>query len=298
VQGDSSKRNESRVDVDREIARSASLDLRLSEAIQSIDAIAADLAISSSWALVARSDSDAMFEPEPISDEPVSDAQLETDPERRGLSSQKSLGGERRWRLSNVNVDGSVGAQHPIQLEVTEIGRQGSGISVPEDVHMADHHASLVAESGEFYIVDTGKSKSGVWLRIDPVDGLVLESEDQVSLGSQILVAAREGEIWTLVHYGNDGRIRNTYPVGEAGTFVGRGSGLVLDSSDELLSRRHAQFCLDGDSLRVFDRGSRNGTFVKIRGAALLVHGSEFRIATKSYRLECEANHDNDENRV
>jgi pSer/pThr/pTyr-binding forkhead associated (FHA) protein len=57
------------------------------------------------------------------------------------------------------------------------------------------------------------------------------------------------------------------------------------DAGDEALSRRHARFlCRDG-KLLLFDTGSRNGTFVKVRGAAPLGEGDEFRIETRSFRL-------------
>jgi thioredoxin reductase/pSer/pThr/pTyr-binding forkhead associated (FHA) protein len=190
-----------------------------------------------------------------------------------------------RWRLIELNADGSEGSIHLITNEVTEIGRKGREIAEPDDEHMADHHASLVLESDEYFIADSGEG-SGVWLRIDTPEGVLLESEDQIWVGAQILVAAKERDTWTLVHYGPDGQIRDTYAIGESGIYVGRGSDHELDPSDGLLSRRHAQFCVEDGGLRVYDRGARNGTFVKVSGATAVKHGAEFRISTKGYRLE------------
>lgn len=177
---------------------------------------------------------------------------------------------------------------HPITREVTEIGRRGRDIAVPEDDEMADHHASLVYESGEFFIADSGEG-AGVWVRIASRDGLDLESETQIWLGGQILLAVPQGNTWALLHYGPDGQSRGTIRVGERGIFVGRGTEYELDPSDSLLSRRHAQFRVDGGRLVINDQQSRNGTFVKVSGASPVVDGSEFRISTRRYRLEVDS---------
>lgn len=190
----------------------------------------------------------------------------------------------RDWKLVPARAEETDGAAYTITREVTEIGRRGRDLAVPDDIHMADHHASLVYESGEFFIADSG-SGSGVWLRVAASEGFALQNEDQVWLGAQILVAAKDGEQWSIAHYGSDGLARDTYAVGDAGIFVGRGSDHELDPEDALLSRRHAHFQVSGGVLNVYDPGSRNGTFVKVTGATLLSKDAEFRIATKGYIL-------------
>ncbi len=192
---------------------------------------------------------------------------------------------EARWRLMELNADGSEGSIHLITSDVTEIGRRGRDIAEPDDEQMADHHASLVYESGEWFIADSGTG-TGVWLRLDAQEGRPLESDDQIWLGAQILVAVVEDDRWYLVHYGPSGEMRETHAVVEGGMIVGRGSDHELDPDDGLLSRRHAEFRVLDGVLHVFDRGASNGTFVKVSGATVLHQGSEFRIATKGYRLE------------
>jgi pSer/pThr/pTyr-binding forkhead associated (FHA) protein len=193
--------------------------------------------------------------------------------------------GPARWRLVELDADGSPGPVHRVAGDVTELGRRGRDVAEPNDEQMADHHASLVYESGEWFIADSGEG-SGVWFRIKAGEGYPLESGDQIWLGAQLLVADRQRDHWTLAHYGPDGQLRNTHAIGEGGVFVGRGSDNELSCDDGLLSRRHAQFCIRDGELQVFDRGARNGTFVKVSGATALEDGSVFRIASKSYRLE------------
>jgi hypothetical protein len=195
---------------------------------------------------------------------------------------------EERYHLIRLNFDGSIGARFELTNDITEIGRSGCDIEEPDDSHMADHHASVVIETGEVFVADSGQG-SGVWLRVDTPDGIELENQDQIWLGAQILVATRNEETWTVVHYGQDGIVRETYTVGDEGIFVGRGSGHVLDPNDGLLSRRHAQFCIEGGKLKVYDRGGRNGTFVKVNGATEIHVGAEFRVSARGYRLERSA---------
>ena len=195
---------------------------------------------------------------------------------------------EERYHLTRLNPDGSIGARFELTRDITEIGRLGCDIEEPDDIHMADHHASVVIETGEVFVADSGQG-SGVWLRIDTPDGIELEDQDQIWLGAQILVATRKQGSWTLVHYGQDAIVRETYTVADEGIFVGRGSGHVLDPNDGLLSRRHAQFCVEGGKLKVYDRGGRNGTFVKVNGATQVDVGAEFRVSARGYRLERSA---------
>ncbi len=189
------------------------------------------------------------------------------------------------WQVVALEADGSLGHGMPVDREVFEIGRRGRDLAEREDEHMADHHASLVLEDGEYYVADSGHG-SGVWIRIDEDEGALVEDEDQIWLGSQILVASREGDAWTLVHYGADGRARDTHTVHQSDLTVGREADISLAHNDGLLSRRHARFTVEGEFLKVYDCGARNGTFVKVTGAHALTDGSEFRIATRGYRFE------------
>ena len=206
-------------------------------------------------------------------------------PTRSSIPTRGDVPETARWRIVALGADGTVGPVYPIAGDVTEMGRRGRDIAEPDDLQMADHHASLVYESGEWFIADSGEG-SGVWIRIKQAEGWPLESGDQIWLGSQILVAEKQGDRWTLAHYGQDGQLQKTHPIGEGGVFVGRGSENELACNDGLLSRRHAQFCIRDGELQVFDLGARNGTFAKVSGATALEDGSVFRLAAKSYRLE------------
>jgi len=186
--------------------------------------------------------------------------------------------------LQVVDAEGEVAREVPLRAGGLEIGRTASGIACPDDVDMAEHHARVDLEGETLRIRDSGEG-SGVWLRIEGTRGRLLRSGDQIWLGAQILVV-REGAdaTWQIRHHGPDGHLRETHDVPGMGLFVGRTSDLVLDLDDSRLSRRHAQFVVDGDGLRLYDRGAHNGTFVKLTADESLVAGDEFRAATSRFR--------------
>jgi pSer/pThr/pTyr-binding forkhead associated (FHA) protein len=53
-----------------------------------------------------------------------------------------------------------------------------------------------------------------------------------------------------------------TYVLAGGDTLVGRGAECDIFLGDVTVSRHHARFSVDGDSLRLLDLGSTNGTYV------------------------------------
>lgn len=187
-------------------------------------------------------------------------------------------------QLVALHPDGTPEEQFAISKDVTSIGRTAADITA-DDVYMADHHATLAKRGDDYVIADTGNG-SGVWIRAHGVNGRPVGEGDVVWVGAQILMVTKDSGRWALAHYNNDGVYQATYPLGERGLFVGRGSEVPLDANDMTLSRRHAQFRVEGGTLKVFDLGSRNGTYAKVQQSMVLASGDEFRVASKRFRFE------------
>ncbi len=181
--------------------------------------------------------------------------------------------------------DGTPDEQFAIVKDMTTIGRARADISCADDVYMADDHAALLKRGDDYVIQDSGTG-SGVWVRAQGVKGRPLGEGDVAWIGAQILMATQEGGRWALAHYNSDSVYQATYPLGDRGLFVGRGSEVPLDPNDLTLSRRHAQFRVEGGALKVFDLGSRNGTYAKVNRSLVLANGDEFRVASKRFRFE------------
>jgi thioredoxin reductase/pSer/pThr/pTyr-binding forkhead associated (FHA) protein len=188
-------------------------------------------------------------------------------------------------QILSLQPDGTVEETFPSTKATITIGRGSADVSFPDDVYMADHHATILERNGAYVLEDTGAG-SGVWIRAQGVEGRPLAKGDNVWIGSQILVVTAEGGGFGIAHYDREGAYRATYPIGERGVFVGRRADVTLDPNDLSLSRRHAQFRMVGGSLAVFDLGSTNGTFVRLGGPTPLPNGAEFRIGSKRFRFE------------
>lgn len=173
----------------------------------------------------------------------------------------------------------------PIRTDRLAIGRDGAADLVcPDDERMASDHVHVLRKGEVFELEDRG-DPGGVWLRVRGPEGRVLAEGDQLWLGGQLLQVARAEGDWTLRHHGPDGRFRAAHVVPAEGIFIGREADLVLDASDAQLSRRHAQVVREGATLRFYDRGAHNGSFVRVAASEPLADGAEFRAGSSRFRL-------------
>jgi len=186
--------------------------------------------------------------------------------------------------LQRLTADGAVAKEVVLEQGGFGIGRVGDGFPCPDDSAMADHHARIQLNQGKVVVGDSGEG-SGVWLRIQGLEGRLLQGRDQIWLGGQILVMDHKGAEWKIRHHGPDGRLLKSYGVPVAGLLIGRKSDLVLDAEDARLSRRHAQLVPEGGELRLYDRGARNGTYLKLTTDEELADGDEFRLSANLFRL-------------
>ncbi|MDH3402658.1 MAG: SpoIIE family protein phosphatase [Acidobacteriota bacterium] len=70
---------------------------------------------------------------------------------------------------------------------------------------------------------------------------------------------------------------------------IGRGTDCDVTIADSFLSRRHARLFKDGDSWRLEDLGSRNGTFlsgVRVEGPMPIAAGDEIALSSSVVRIE------------
>ena len=118
----------------------------------------------------------------------------------------------REWILEVLAPDGSVTREVPLRDGESELGRIAEGLSFPEDPQMSDVHACIRTTSAGVEWTDSGQG-SGIWLRIRDDDGRPLVAQDQIWLGSQILVVMREGDRWMLRHHGPDGELVESHEV-------------------------------------------------------------------------------------
>jgi pSer/pThr/pTyr-binding forkhead associated (FHA) protein len=82
------------------------------------------------------------------------------------------------------------------------------------------------------------------------------------------------------------GTSRDLYHLTRNEITLGREHGDIVFSDDEFLSRRHAQLQFRAGRVMLLDLGSSNGTYVRLRGPAPLVHGEMIRLGDELLRFE------------
>ena len=159
-------------------------------------------------------------------------------------------------------------------------------IACADDVYMADTHAVL-ARRGDGYALEDKSGGSGVWLRAKGVAGRPARRERSGVDRRADLDGGEAGRRLRRHPLQRRGRAAADLPHSREGPHHrSRTEPVSLDRSDLSLSRRHAQFRIEGGKLGVFDLGSKNGTYVKMMATSQLANGDEFRVASKRFRFE------------
>ena len=188
-------------------------------------------------------------------------------------------------QLVSLHPDDTPEETFPLVKDQVAIGKKAPDIACGDDVYMADTHAVLT-KKGDGFVLEDKSGGSGVWLRAKGQAGRPLGENDLVWIGAQILMVVKQGSGWAVTHYNAEGVQQQTYPIPDKGLITGRTEAVSLDKADLSLSRRHAQFRVEGGKLGIFDLGSKNGTYVKLMAPTPLVNGDEFRVASKRFRFE------------
>lgn len=191
---------------------------------------------------------------------------------------------------------------------VVEVGRApvviGSGnveLSV-EDAWLSPRHARVSARDGRLEVEDL-ESLNGVWIRTR--SGVHLEVGDRFIIGRQLCEIASDagarqphvvdgvrrlgsgasGSDLQLRILATDGRVSRSVRLTQDALRLGRHLGEVVFTDDNHLSATHAVIRADGAQVRLDDLGSRNGTWVRVRGPRSLDPGDSFLTGRTVWRV-------------
>jgi pSer/pThr/pTyr-binding forkhead associated (FHA) protein len=135
-----------------------------------------------------------------------------------------------------------------------------------------------------------------------------LENDDVIIMGGQLLKFQRDAEILVattalgktladvtsllnepaakFVRLGrNDSNNIDVYPLSHEEVRFGRVSGLYKFPADTLMSRLHARVFQRGEDFFLEDLGSRNGTFVRVRGETPVPIGTSILVGHEIFRI-------------
>lgn len=183
------------------------------------------------------------------------------------------------------------------------VGREDAQILFPEDDWLDGRHANFFYRAGTLMVRDEG-STNGVYFRAR--EEVQLSSGDQFLCGQQLFRVehapkddAEPGEDGTHFYasprYASAFRLVQRLEGGAEGmVYCARGTEVSIgreDSDmnfpdDQYLSSQHATVRLDGDDFFLLDKGSRNGSFVRIAGEQPLENGDYIFMGRQLLRVE------------
>lgn len=190
------------------------------------------------------------------------------------------------YKLQHIKKDGTPGHEHELKNSRLSLGRSQGDLQYAADPTLAPLHARFFVEDGQLFVEDLSDGK-GVFVRL--IATYMLQNGDAVLMGKQLLefrekseamaAAAATGttitdisailqepvaEFVRLTPDGVDNAAR--FPLREDEVTWGRNKGNYVFSDDSFMSRVHARVYQRGENYFLEDVGSRNGTFVKVRG--------------------------------
>ena len=212
-------------------------------------------------------------------------------------------------RVVVVRRDGSEGESFVFSNESLTIGRNQGEIRFPPDSFISPAHARIDRKAKGVELHDLS-SRNGVYVRIlapqavypgdhfllghqlvrlDNLEGEELEAAPDAN-GVRAFGTPLEPAWGKLVLIGVGGVAADVYYLRGTQTVFGRESGDILFPSDAFLSRRHARIRMelrnDAMSVMLEDLGSANGTYLRLRGSAVLGTGDMFRVGDQLFRVQ------------
>ena len=101
-------------------------------------------------------------------------------------------------------------------------------------------------------------------------------------ISSEAVSSSVRGRLHLVMEGGKPGDV---YELG-GDTLIGRSSGVITFPHDGFMSGRHARIVRRGATFTLTDEGSRNGTFIRIRGEIELEPGDVILVGKQLFRFE------------
>lgn len=168
------------------------------------------------------------------------------------------------------------------------LGRTERDITFSHDVSVSHSHASVSGRDGNYYLRDDG-SRSGTYLKLRPEKPMHLEDGDLLRVGHQILLVSKPpgNEPPRIEHYDATGAqvathvIRGTVVFGRSGAEGLKKPQVILDDTDDTLTRFHMAVTFDNGVLSAEDFQSKNGTYLRVTAERQLEQGDIIRIGSQ-----------------
>lgn len=209
-----------------------------------------------------------------------------------------------RAKLIVIKGEGGDGVSYALNANEHTAGRESGVILFPDDLFLSPDHASFRYRDDQLYLSDLG-SVNGTFLRIrEPrylTDGDIFSCGQQVFRldfcdddndfpaedGTLLYVSPNRHSQIQVVQILDGGCLGAIASSSTGELTIGREGCDLSVHADSHLSRRHAKLSLERDGrVLLMDLGSKNGTFVRIRGEVRLRHGDYIFMGRELLRVE------------
>ena len=209
------------------------------------------------------------------------------------------------FQIVQLREDGSDGTVTTLPVSGRILGREGD-LAFPADALLSERHARLSCEGDRLFVEDL-KSLNGTFLklrnehRLQLGDTLILgrqvlrfERVEQVAdprardaEGTRYMGSPSPGAQFRLVQVGAGGVVQNAYLLYDTATSIGRERGDLVFPRDRFMSGRHAEGVARSDGhFYLIDKGSSNGTWVKLWDRTELQPGDRILVGQQTFRVE------------
>jgi class 3 adenylate cyclase len=206
--------------------------------------------------------------------------------------------------LQVIDSQGAVKSEHAIRDGLT-IGRSEGDIRFPQDRGLTPVNARIFVDDGQLFIKDLSAGANNIFLRVG--SGYTLQSQDIVLMGRQKfqfrevvgamsdaasmgmalaeVTRTLEEPVAELLRLRPKDNAPVDFPLSLEVVSFGRVNGTHTFPEDKLMSRSHARVVQRAEDFILEDLGSRNGTFVKVRGTAPLAANSTILLGDQLIRI-------------
>jgi pSer/pThr/pTyr-binding forkhead associated (FHA) protein len=229
---------------------------------------------------------------------------IETPPAGSGTHPYGASQAAGRARLVVIRREGFDGTAFHLSGPVHLAGRREGDLLFPGDRLLSPRHASFFYRGADLFVRDEG-SRNGVFLRLrHPFD---LDEGQQFLVGEQLLAVvsvspepnlpAADGTLYyasprrpariKVVQILAGGDVGFVHRARNEMVSIGREGNDINFPDDPFISGHHAELTalLDG-RFRLVDKGSKNGTFVRVHDEARLAHGDYVFLGGQLLRVE------------
>jgi pSer/pThr/pTyr-binding forkhead associated (FHA) protein len=234
------------------------------------------------------------------------DERRDTHPSQPVVDARADTRGAEVGRIVLVRPDQSDGASFALFAGSNSVGRKGTDIAFPDDDFLADHHLDIEVNDKNV-TVRPHASLNGTFLRLR--GSVELQHGDEVRIGQELLridlidpagsipVPGPNGEetigspfaegLWgRLCVLADTDRVASAHLLIGPSHLLGREQGDITFPHDGFVSGRHAMIQRSASGTVSFeDVGSRNGTYVRLKGAQSLQNGDFILAGQQLFRV-------------